>query len=84
MVIARIFRHGRNQAVRIPVEFSLDADTVAIERQGDALILRPLPPGGWDRFFADPSLVLPPEFEPGDDPPPRNAPSSDVRPTFVA
>jgi antitoxin VapB len=71
MVIARIFRNGRNQAVRIPVELSLNADTVSIERQGDALILRPLPTGGWDRFFADESLVLPPEFETGDDPPPH-------------
>jgi antitoxin VapB len=71
MVIARIFRNGRNQAVRIPVELSLDADTVSIEQQGDALVLRPLPTGGWDRFFADESLVLPPEFETGDDPSPQ-------------
>lgn len=70
-VIARIFRNGRNQAVRIPVELSLDAETVTIERQGDALILRPLVSGGWDRFFADPSLVLPPDFELEDDPPPQ-------------
>jgi hypothetical protein len=27
------------------------------------------PPGGWERFFADPSLVLPADFEVGDDPP---------------
>jgi antitoxin VapB len=71
-MIARIFRNGRNQAVRIPVELSLDAETVTIERKGDALILRPLPSGGWDRFFADPSLVLPTELEPGDDPPPQD------------
>ena len=70
-MIARIFRNGRNQAVRIPVELSLDAETVTIERQGDSLILGPLPSGGWDRFFADPSLVLPPDFEVEDDPPPQ-------------
>jgi antitoxin VapB len=70
-MIARIFRNGRNQAVRIPVELSLDTETVTIERQGDALILRPLASGGWDRFFGDESLVLPPEFEPGDDPAPQ-------------
>jgi antitoxin VapB len=67
---ARIFHNGRNPVVRIPVELSLDAETVTIERQGDALFLRPLASGGWDRFFADSSLVLPPDFEPGDDPPP--------------
>jgi antitoxin VapB len=70
-MIARIFRNGRNQAVRIPVELSLDTEAVTIERQGDALILRPLASGGWDRFFADESLVLPPEFETGDDPVPQ-------------
>ena len=66
-VVARIFRNGRNQAVRIPVEMRLDSESVTIERQGDALILRPLPSGGWDRFFSDPSLVLPPDFEAGAD-----------------
>lgn len=71
MVIAKIFRNGRNQAVRIPVEMALDGDAVSIEKQGEALILRPIPKGGWDRFFADESLVLPPEFDTGDDPPPQ-------------
>jgi virulence-associated protein VagC len=71
-ITARIFRDGRNQVVHIPIELSLDAETVAIERQGDALILRPLPAGGWDRFFADPTLVLPPDFEVRDDPPEAN------------
>lgn len=71
-VIARIFRNGRNQAVRIPVEMSLDTDTVTIERQGDVLILRPMPAAGWERFFSDPSLVLPNDFEIGDDPPPQD------------
>lgn len=69
--IARIFRNGRNQAVRIPVELSLDAEAVTIERQGDALILRPVPAGGWDRFFDDTSLVLPPDFDTGEDTPPQ-------------
>lgn len=70
-ITARVFRNGRNQAVRIPVELSFDTDTVTIERQGDALVLRPLLSSGWREFFADPSLVLPPEFELGDDPPPQ-------------
>jgi antitoxin VapB len=38
---ASIFRNGRNQAVRIPVEFELPGDEVTIEQDGDALILRP-------------------------------------------
>jgi antitoxin VapB len=71
-MIARIFRNGRNQAVRIPVELSLDAETVTIERQGDALVLRPVASGGWGQFFADPSLVWPPEIELEADPAPQD------------
>jgi antitoxin VapB len=70
-VTAKIFRNGRNQAVRIPVELSFDADSVTIEKQGDALVLRPRHTGGWDRLFADESLVLPSDFEPGEDLPPQ-------------
>jgi len=69
--VASVFRNGRNQAVRIPVEFSFDTDEVTIERRGDALILRPHYRRGWDRFFDDPDLRLPEEFEPPEDPPPQ-------------
>ena len=80
-MIARIFRNGRNQAVLIPVELSLDAEAVTIERQSDALILRPLSSGGWDQFFAEPALAWPPELElEEDDPPPRNVLPSDIEP----
>lgn len=67
---AKIFRNGRHQALRIPVALSLDTDTDTIEKQGEALIVRPSYPRGWDRFFADESLVLPADFEAGQDPPP--------------
>ena len=48
---ASIFRNGRNQAVRIPVEFELPGDEVTIEQDGDTLIIRPItaPP----RTFAE-------------------------------
>jgi antitoxin VapB len=72
--IARIFRNGRNQAVRIPIELSFETDAVTIERQGESLILRPVETAGWDRFFSDPTLVLPPEFEVDDDLPPQERP----------
>ncbi len=67
---ARVFRNGRNQAIRIPVELSFDTDTVTLEKRGDALIVRPKHRAGWDRFFSDESLVLPQDFELGEDPPP--------------
>ncbi len=69
---AKIFRNGRNQAVRIPVELSFDTDTVTIEKDGDALIIRPRHEGGWDSFFANPALRLPDDFQIGDDPPPQD------------
>lgn len=69
--VASVFRNGRNQAVRIPVEFSFDTDEVTIERRGEALILRPRYRHGWDRFFDDPDLRLPEEFEAPADLPPQ-------------
>ncbi len=48
---ASLFRNGHNQAVRLPVEFTIDADEVFIERQGDQLILTPKPKN-WDSYFA--------------------------------
>ena len=40
---ARLFRTGRNQALRIPRELELDADEVAIYQDDDRLILQPVP-----------------------------------------
>jgi len=40
--IAKVFRNNRSQAVRIPKEFELPGDEVAVSRQPDgSLILRP-------------------------------------------
>ena len=38
----RLFRNGRNQAVRIPVEFELPGDDAIIHRDGDRLVIEPL------------------------------------------
>ena len=53
---AKIFMNGRSQAVRLPADFRFKGHEVYIERQGDAVILRPKP-AGWDDFFAHPSKV---------------------------
>ncbi len=53
---AKLFMNGRSQAVRLPAEFRFPGREVLIERQGDAVILRPRPEG-WDDFFARPSPV---------------------------
>jgi antitoxin VapB len=39
--IAKVFTTGRSQAVRLPKEFRFSTKEVTIERQGDALVLRP-------------------------------------------
>ena len=38
----RLFRSGRNQAVRIPVEFELPGDEATIHRDGDRLVITPI------------------------------------------
>lgn len=39
---ARLFRNGRNQAVRIPREFELAAEEVVVYRDDNRLILEPI------------------------------------------
>ncbi|MCK0715547.1 antitoxin [Chromohalobacter sarecensis] len=38
----RLFRNGRNQALRIPREFELSGDEAVIRREGDTLIIEPI------------------------------------------
>ena len=38
----KLFRNGRNQAVRIPVEFELPGDEAIMHRDGDRLVLEPV------------------------------------------
>ena len=38
----RIFRNGRNQAVRIPREFELDAEEAIIRKEDDRLVIEPV------------------------------------------
>ena len=39
---ARLFRNGRNQALRIPREFEMPGNEVIIHKDGDRLILEPM------------------------------------------
>ena len=38
----RLFRNGRNQAVRIPVEFELPGNEAIMHRDGDRLVIEPV------------------------------------------
>ena len=43
---ARLFRNGRNQAVRIPRDFEMKGSEVLIRKEGDSLILEPVGKAG--------------------------------------
>ena len=40
----RVFRNGRNQAVRIPREFELPTEDATMRKEGGRLIIEPAPP----------------------------------------
>jgi antitoxin VapB len=70
MDIAKIFWSGRSQAVRLPKEFRFDVAEVRIRRQGNAIILEPVPrdwawldrvSGPLDEDFIDAVREQPPE-----------------------
>lgn len=38
----KLFRNGRNQAVRIPVDFELPGDEAIMHRDGERLVIEPV------------------------------------------
>ncbi|GGF15728.1 twitching motility protein PilT [Aliidongia dinghuensis] len=63
----KLFKNGRNQAVRIPREFELPGEDAVMRREGDRLIIEPTPPKSLLAVLA----TLPPldeEFPPIADP----------------
>ncbi|HEX6630035.1 MAG TPA: type II toxin-antitoxin system VapB family antitoxin [Gemmatimonadaceae bacterium] len=50
--IAKLFMHGRSQAVRLPREFRLSGDRVRVRRVGTGILLEPLE-GDLDAWFAE-------------------------------
>jgi antitoxin VapB len=63
----RLFRNGRNQAVRIPVEFELPGDTALMRREGDRLVIEPIAKSGLLAYLAtlDPIDDEFPDFDEG-------------------
>lgn len=41
MITAKVFKSGNSQALRLPKEYRLDSDEVAINRIGNILIIMP-------------------------------------------
>ena len=46
--IAKLFTHGRSQAVRLPKEFRMPGREVRVSRAGNKVILEPLEPPPFD------------------------------------
>jgi antitoxin VapB len=40
----KLFRNGRNQAVRIPRDFELPGDEAVMRKEGDCLVIEPIHP----------------------------------------
>lgn len=68
--IARLFTHGRSQAVRLPKEFRLPGDRVRVRHAGNGVLLEPIA-SDVDAWFAElDRFVDVPLFEDGRHQPP--------------
>ena len=66
----KLFKNGRNQAVRIPREFELPGEDAIMRKEGERLIIEPAPPRSLLALLG----TLPEiddEFPPIDDQPPE-------------
>jgi antitoxin VapB len=66
----KLFRNGRNQAVRIPREFELPGEDAIMRKEGARLIIEPAPPKSLLELLATLD-DLDEEFPEIDDPPPK-------------
>jgi antitoxin VapB len=49
MAVAKVFRTGRSQAIRLPKEFRVEADTVHLKRTDEGFLVITKEP--WEVFF---------------------------------
>ena len=73
--LAKLFRHGGSQAVRLPKAFRFEGEEVTVRKEGDAVILepvkifRPKTEAEWDRFWAELDAMGDGNFPDRDQPP---------------
>ncbi|MBR1091472.1 antitoxin [Bradyrhizobium manausense] len=62
--IAKVFKSGNSQAVRLPKDFRFSVDEVEVSREGDAVILRPRrnASGPWTSLRAAVARGFSPDF----------------------
>ena len=83
MITAKIFQHGGSQAVRLPRAFRFRGTEVRIEKQGDDVLLKPLPAQKF-RSFTDIARHLAEKFpDPADFPAPPPRPKKHERPILT-
>jgi antitoxin VapB len=77
---AKLFRHGRSQAVRLPKDFRLPVAEVKISRDGDKVILEPLAPKAFDvvAWRAQLRALGSEDFLPEGAPPDPEMPADDI------
>lgn len=66
----KLFRNGRNQAIRIPVEFELPGDEAIMHRDGDRLVIEPVRKRGLLALL-ETMKPLDEDFPESDDPVPK-------------
>ena len=49
MAVAKVFKTGRSQAIRLPKEFRVEADTVHLKRTDEGFLV--ITKEAWDVFF---------------------------------
>ncbi|MBU6371530.1 MAG: AbrB/MazE/SpoVT family DNA-binding domain-containing protein [Alphaproteobacteria bacterium] len=73
---AKLFMHGRSQAVRLPKAYRMPGTEVRVRRDGEMVILEPIaaPPVDWTVLWARIDAIGADFPEPGDDDlaPPRD------------
>lgn len=85
MITARIFPHGGGQAIQLPAAIRLEGLEVGVERQGDALLLKPALTVPAFRSFTEIGKYLAEQFPDAEEfpePPPRNCGPERPAPIF--
>lgn len=74
-VLAKLFRHGGSQAVRLPKAFRFEGEEVTVRKEGNAVILEPVSvfkprtPAEWEVFWAEIDALSAGDFPDRDQPP---------------
>ena len=75
--LAKLFRHGGSQAVRLPKAFRFEGEEVTVRRDGNAVILEPVvvrklnTPEAWEAFWIEVDASSEVDFPERDQPAPQ-------------